>query len=133
MKIKARLIWMALLLGIVGLTGCTSVNTAAEARGSGEQVIYKASFDELWAAMPEVITNVGLQFVSADKDKQMFLAKRGITGWSWGENVAIFLEYIEYGKTSVEVVTERKLVTNITAQDWDGPIFIELDRRFKRD
>jgi hypothetical protein len=62
----------------------------------------------------------------------MFLAKRGITGWSWGENVAIFVEKIEDGKTLVEVVTKREMVTNITAQDWDGPIFIQLDRRFKR-
>jgi hypothetical protein len=133
MKTEVRLLWITLMLGILGLTGCTSLNTAAKAQGSGEQVIYKASFDELWASMPEVITNVGLQYVSADNDKHMFLAKRAISGWSWGENVAIFVENIEDGKTSVEVITKRKLVTNITAQDWDGPIFIQLDRSFKRD
>jgi uncharacterized lipoprotein len=133
MKIKAYLIWIALMLGILGLTGCTSLNTAAKAQGSGEQVIYKASFDEVWAAMPEIITNVGLQYVSANNDKHMFLAKHGISGWSWGENVVIFIEKLEDGKTSVEVVTKRELVTNITAQDWDGPIFIQLDRKFKRD
>jgi uncharacterized lipoprotein len=133
MKIKTQLIWIALMLGILGLTGCTSLNTAAKAQGSGEQVIYKASFDEVWAAVPEVITNVGLQYVSVNNDKHMFLAKHGISGWSWGENVAIFVGKIEDGKTSVEVVTKRELVTNITAQDWDGPIFIRLDRKFKRD
>jgi hypothetical protein len=133
MKIKAYLIWIALMLGIFGLTGCTSLNTAAKAKGSGEQVIYKASFDEVWAAVPEVITNVGLQYVSVNNDKHMFLAKHGISGWSWGENVAIFVGKIEDGKTSVEVVSKRELVTNITAQDWDGPIFVQLDRMFKRD
>jgi uncharacterized lipoprotein len=133
MKIKAQLIWIALMPSILGLTGCTSLNTAAKAQGSGEQVIYKASFDEVWAAVPEVITNVGLQYVSVNNDKHMFLAKHGITGWSWGENVAIFVEKIENGKTSVEVITKRKLVTNITAPDWDGLIFIQLDRNFKRD
>ena len=133
MKIKTQLIWIELMLGILGLTGCTSLNTAAKAQGSGEQVIYKASFDEVWAAVPEVITNVGLQYVSVNNDKHMFLAKHGISGWSWGENVAIFVGKIEDGKTSVEVVTKRELVTNITAQDWDGPIFIRLDRKFKRD
>jgi hypothetical protein len=119
--------------GILGLTGCTSLNTAAIAQGLGGQVIYKASFDEVWAAVPEVITNVRLQYVSVSNDKHMFLAKHGISGWSWGENVAIFVGKIEGGKTSVEVVTKRELVTNITAQDWDGPIFIQLDRKFKRD
>ena len=133
MKIKAKLIWIAFLFGILGLTGCTTVNTAAKAHGSGEQVIYKASFDEVWAAVPEVITNVGLQFVGVNSDKHVFLAKHGITGWSWGENVAIYVEEIENGKTSVEVITKHKPVTNITAQDWDGPIFIQLDRKFTRD
>jgi hypothetical protein len=133
MKIKAQLFWIAFMFGILGLTGCTSLNTAAKAQGSGEQVIYKASFDEVWAAMPDVIKAAGLQYVSANRDEHIFLARRGITGWSWGENIAIFVEQIENEKTSVEVVTKRELVTNITAQDWAGPIFIQLDRKFKRD
>ena|SRR5437879_12572899 len=132
MKIKAELIWISFTFAILGLNGCTSLNTAAKSRGTGERVIYKASFDEVWAAVPEVITNVGLQYVNLNNDKHMFLARRGITGWSWGENVAIYVEKIEDGKTSVEVITKRKLATNITAQDWDGPIFIQLDRRFRR-
>ena len=132
MKIKAQLIWIAFMFGILGLTGCTSLNTATKARGSGEQVTYEVAFDELWAAMPDVIKAAGLQNVSANRDEHMFLAKHGITGWSWGENVAIFVKEVENGKTSVEVITKRKLATNITAQDWDGPVFIQLDRKFKR-
>ena len=132
MRIKAHLICVALMFGILGLTGCMSLNTAAKAQGSGEQVTYEATFDEVWAAMPDVIKAAGLQYLSANRDQHMFLAKRGITDWSWGENVAIFVGNIENGKTSVEVVTKRELVTNITAQDWDGPIFIQLDRKFKR-
>jgi len=108
------------------------MNTAVKARGSGEQVIYQASFDEVWAAVPEVITNAGLKFAGVNNDKHVFLAKRGVTGWTWGENVAIFVEKIEDGKTSVEVITKRKLMTNVTAQEWDGPIFIQLDKRFRR-
>jgi predicted small secreted protein len=132
MKIKTQLIWMAFMLGCLGLTGCTSLNTAAKARGSGEQVTYDVAFDKVWAVMTDVIEAAGLQYVSANLDEQMFLAKRGITGWSWGENVAIFVQKTEDGKTLVEVITKRKLVTNVTAREWDGPIFIELDRRFKR-
>jgi hypothetical protein len=133
MKIKAQLIWIALIFGILGLTGCTTINTAAKAQGSGEQVIYKAPFDVVWVAMPTILTNVGLQLVSVNDDKHIFLAKHGISGWSWGENVAIFVEKIVNEKTSVEVITKRKLATNFTAQDWDGPIFIQLDTRFRRD
>jgi uncharacterized lipoprotein len=133
MKIKAQLFWAVFLPGILALTGCTTVNTAADAKGSGEQVVYKAPFEAVWTATPTVITNVGLRLVSTNDEKHVFLAKHGISGWSWGENVAIFVEKVETNKTSVEVVTKRKLVTNITAQEWDEPIFIQLDRMFKRD
>ena len=133
MKIKAQLIWMAFLLGILGLTGCTTGKTVAKAQGSGEQVVYKAPFEVVWTAMPTLLTNVGLKLVSVNADKHVFLAKHGISGWSWGENVAIFVEQVKTNKTSVEVVTKRKLVTNITAQEWDEPIFIQLDEMFKRD
>jgi hypothetical protein len=132
MKIKAQLICIVFLFGILGLAGCTTVNTAAKAEGSGEQDVYEASFDEVWAAMPEVIAKVGLHYVSVNKDKHVFLARHGISAWSWGENVAIFVEKVDSEKTSVEVVTKRKLITNFTAQDWGEPIFIELDNRFRR-
>lgn len=123
---------MTFLLGVIGLTGCTSVNTAAKARGTGEKVFYRASLDKVWQAVPEVVTQVGLREVSADNEKHVLLAKRGVTGWSWGENVAVFVEGVDAEKTSVEVISKRKLVTNITAEKWDAPIFIELDKRFAR-
>src|SRR6266496_1515310 len=99
MKIKLQLISTALLFGILGLTGCTSLNTAAKSQNRGERVVYNASFNEVWTAVPQVITNVGLQYVSVNVDKHMFLARGGITGFSWGENVAIYVEKIEDGKT----------------------------------
>jgi len=136
MKIKSRLIWIAFLFGIFGLAGCTTPNTAAGAKGwgaEGERVTYNATFGEVWAAMPQVITNAGLKFVRANIDKRVYLAKGGITGRSLGENVAIFVEKVENGKTSVEVITEPNFILDLTALEWDGPIFIQLDKRFERD
>jgi hypothetical protein len=133
MKIKSQLIWIAFLFGVFGLTGCTAPNTPVRARGWGERVTYNATFDEVWGAVPQVITNAGLNYVSGNIDKRVFLARHGITGRSWGENVTIFVEKVEIGKTSVEVITVPKLIPNYTAQDWDGPIFIQLDKRFERD
>jgi hypothetical protein len=133
MKIKTQFILVTFLLGCLALTGCTTVNTAANAQGSGEKVIYKASFDEVWEVMPAIISGVGLELVSANQEQHVFLAKNGISTWSWGENVAIFVGKVETNRTCVEVITKRKLVTNITAQEWDAPIFTRLDEIYKRD
>jgi hypothetical protein len=52
------------------------------------------------------------------------------SAFSWGENVAIFVEPID-GKiqTRVEVVNKRALATNITAADWGTRILQSLDKR----
>jgi hypothetical protein len=77
-----------------------------------------------------VIKAVGLQNLSADRDEHMFLAKRGITFSSWGENVAIFVEKVSDSETCVEVISKKVVVTNIAARNWEWPIFAELNKKF---
>ena len=105
---------------------------AVQALGTGVKVTYQASFDDIWKAMPEAINAAGLKFVSANLADRSILAQRGITAFSYGENVAIFVETIEAAKSSVEVVSMKAMTTNIFAPDWAKPIFEELDKRFKR-
>lgn len=101
-------------------------------RGSGEKVTYQASFDEIWAELPNAITAAGLKFVSANREDRSMLAQRGITAFSYGENVALFVEKTDESKSSVEVVSKKAMQTNIFAPDWAGPIFEQLDKKFKR-
>ena len=131
MKIKL-LLPLALLLASVVLAGCTTMNDAVEARGTGTMVAYQATFDDIWKALPEAIGAAGLKLVSVDGPGRCILAKRGITAFSFGENVAIFVEKADEAKCRVEVDSEKVLKTNVFAPDWTKPIFEELDKRFKR-
>ncbi len=131
LKIKTQVVQFSFVLVLLAFAGCTTMDTATKARGTGDKITYQASFDEVWAAMPDVIKAVGLQYVSANHDQHMFLVKGGITFSSWGENVAIFVEKVDDSKTSVEVVSKKVLVTNIAARNWEWPIFAELNKKFK--
>ena len=91
-----------------------------------------ASFDEIWAALPGAINDAGLKFVSANRDDRFVRAQRGMTAFSYGENVAVFVEPIEDGRSSVEVVSKKAMQTNVFAPDWTKAIFRELDKKFKR-
>ena len=82
--------------------------------------------------MPDAIKAAGLQFVSGNREDRSILAQRGITAFSYGENVAIFVEKVEDVKSSVEVVSKKAMATNIFAPDWAKPIFEQLDKKFKR-
>jgi urocanate hydratase len=61
----------------------------------------------------------------------MILAQRGITAFSYGENVAIFIEDYNGDQCRVEVVSKRAMETNVFAPDWSRSLFTYLDSKFK--
>lgn len=132
MKTKSLLSIALLILAAASFSGCTTMADAQRARGTGEKVAYQASFEEIWAAMPEVVKAAGLEFVTANREERSVLAQRGITAFSYGENVAIFVEKVEETKSSVEVVSKKAMTTNVFAPNWAKPIFEQLDKKFKR-
>ncbi len=113
-------------------TGCTTLADAQKGRGTGTTVAYAASFDEIWAALPAAITQAGLEYISADSEARSVLAQRGMTAFSYGENVAIFVKSAGPARQDVEVVSKRAMATNVFAPDWAKPIFVELDKKFSR-
>lgn len=124
---------ISFLIASTLIAGCTTLADAKKAKGTGEKAIYNASFEELWDAIPNVVTSVGLEFVSANESDHSILAQRGVTAFSYGENVAIFVEVVTEGdKTSVEVVSRKSMQTNVFAPRWAKPIFEELDKRYDR-
>ena len=102
------------------------------ARGTGEKITYQASFDEIWAELPEAVKAAGLKFVTANRENRSILAQRGVTVFSFGENVAIFVEKIEAKKSSVEINSQKAIKTNVLAPNWAKPLFEQLDKKFKR-
>ena len=132
MKRQAIMRALLLLLLLVAAAGCATMADAVKARGTGTSVAYLASFDDVWRALPTAIKDAGLDFVSANKEDRSVLAQRGISAFSYGENVAIFVDPLETAKSQVEVVTKKAMNTNIFAPNWAKPIFEQLDKKFSR-
>jgi len=129
---------LAFISAIAGLalalnTGCSTMADAMQGRGTGQSVAYQASFDEIWAALPSAVNAAGLKFVAANRDDRSVLAQRGITAFSYGENVAIFVDPLTGQKQRVEVVSKKAMATNVFAPSWAKPIFAELDKKFSRE
>lgn len=98
--------------------------------GTGSARIYDKPYETVWNATLEVVKASGLDLVSDDRARGQILAQHGISAFSYGENVAIFVEEIQ-GKvqTRVEVVNKRAMRTNIFASDWESRILSDLDKR----
>jgi hypothetical protein len=111
-------------------SGCSTLADAQAARGTGSSKIYDKPYDVVWSAVIETVRSSGLALVSDNKERGSILAQGSISAFSWGENVAIYVEDVG-GKvrTRVEVVNKRALATNITAADWESRILEALDKR----
>lgn len=121
-----------LLLNLVFTSGCATLADAQAAKGSGATRVYDKPYDTVWKAVVETVKTSDLALVSENKDKGTLLAQGAISAFSWGENVAIFVEDVGgKAKTRVEVLNKRALATNITAKDWETRILDALDMRLK--
>lgn len=110
-------------------SACTTVSDAKAGRGTGEVRVYPRAKDLVWDVVLDVLGTTELKIVSKDKDEGVILAKRGMTGFSYGEKVAIFVEDINDGAaTRVELVNKRAVSSNTDAADWATLLFNRLDK-----
>ena len=119
-----------ILLAAACSSGCATLADAQAAKGTGKSKVYDKPYDVVWNAVVETVKSSGLELVSENKEKGSILAQAAASAFSWGENVAIFVE--DAGgkiKTRVEVVNKRAVATNIFAADWETRILEALDNR----
>lgn len=114
------------------LSGCSTLADARAAKGTGTVHEYANSYDEVWTAVIGTVKSTSLALVSENKSDGVLLAQGSIGMFSWGENVAIYVESVG-GKTRtrVEIINKRAMATNITAADWESRLFAELDKQLK--
>jgi hypothetical protein len=110
---------------LLSAAGCSTLDDARTAKGSGRTREYNAPFDTVWDTAEQAVHDMGLQIPSQNKEEGYILAQKGITAFSYGENVAVFVEKVDDQHTKVEVVSKKAVATNIFAWNWEKPI---LDR-----
>ncbi len=119
---------IVMLLALLYLCpGCGTLAAARSAKGTGARRTYDASADKVWDAIPLALKQLGLKLASSKKSDGCVLATAGVSGWSWGERIAVFVEEISPSRTEVEVVSKKVLATNVTARDWQNPILNQIE------
>ena len=114
------------------MAGCSTLADARSAKGTGPSREYSASVDLVWKTMPSVLAELSLPMVADNKQEGYILAQRGMTAFSYGENVAIFVESVNgLTKTRVEVVSKKAMATNVFAPDWGKDILDKLSEKLK--
>lgn len=113
---------LAAMFLVCVLPACASSNAAKTAKGSGQSVVYNAAYDKTWNASINAVEATGGEIVEQDKVKGDIVATYGVSAFSWGERVAVFLKSLAKNKTEVEVVSKRAVGMNVTAANWQDDI-----------
>ena len=131
--LKKTLVAFIAFVVMAVMSGCSTLADAKLAKGTGLAREYSASIDEVWKVMPAVLSELSLPLVGDNRAEGYILAQRGITAFSYGENVAIFVESVNgVTRTRVEVVSKKAMATNVFAPDWSKEILDKLDEKLKK-
>lgn len=116
---------------ILFTTGCSTMADAKAGKGTGTSQTFAAPSERVWQVLPAAVKSAGLDYVAGNKEEGYALAQRGLSAFSYGENVAIFIDKPTSASTKVEVVSKKAMATTIFAPDWAKPILENIAEMLK--
>jgi hypothetical protein len=121
-----------LCVTVVIATGCSTLADARKAEGEGVKQTYQATFKQTWDASLAALSKLNLGVASENQQQGYILAQRGISAFSYGENIALFVKKQTDLSCTVEVVSKKAMATNIFATDWTQDIHREIARTLSK-
>ncbi len=115
-----------LIVSLLTLTGCRTLEDARSSKGQGRTRTYDAPCATVWKAIPKAANALDLSIAGTYEDEKYYLAERGLTGFSYGEKVAIFVTCETDTRTTVEVVSRQVVLVNLLATDFEGPLLNKI-------
>ena len=111
-------IFAVLLLG-----ACASTQSVQQAKGTGEKRTFTADYEAVYKATLSAASKQGLTLTSADESSGQILLSHGLTPWSWGKRVAIFVTKISDSRTQVEIISKPERAPLNFPPDWVTKLF----------
>lgn len=115
----------------IAMTGCASTETVKEAKGEGISRAYPYVYDQVYKATLSAAKTKELEVVEEDKSKGRIVLSHGITLWSWGERIAVFIKPLATGSTEVEIISKPVLAPLNFPPDWQQILLNQIDVELK--
>ena len=129
MKRRLFLGGIAVLAGLT-FAGCSTVSDSRADRGTGVAASYAAPFEEVWAALPELLKELGIRVTGQNANEGYMLVEGGGT---MGDSATIYVERIgTKGYCRVEVALGSTLGISLSLSDMPKDVHNRLAQRFKR-
>ena len=112
---------LAVLLAI-SESGCAGeredVLSAHDAH-EGEVRVFNVGMDQAWEAARAALRWNHADAIEEHRAEGYMLATAGVSGWSWGASMGVWLEPANAQGTQVRAIVSRKLATNVFGQSED--------------
>jgi len=108
-------------------SGCASTETVKEAKGQGVSRAYQYAYEPVYNATLAAAKTKQLEVVESDKASGRLILSHGITLWSWGERIAVFIKPTSTHSTEVEIVSKPVLAPLNFPPDWQQILLDQID------
>ncbi len=125
--------YLAGLLVIAFLAGCSTSQQVAQMEGQGKRQVFAAHYAPVWRAAVDAAQSQGLQVRSSDPASGYILACRDIQLNTFGENVGIWVKEISPGQTQVEVLSRQAGPPVLWLKNWEKRILSAIATNLTRD
>jgi hypothetical protein len=119
---------MLLIVLCITMIGCQTLGDARAAKGKGTSRPIAASKDRVWSVLPKAMNEVDLSIAGTYPEEGYILGERGVSMFSWGEKVAVYVTPLDSNRTEVEVVSMRSVAVNITASEFGKKLLDMIER-----
>lgn len=109
------------------VAGCASTETVKEAQGQGVSRSYPYAYARVFDAVEAAAKAKELEVVESDKGSGRIVLSHGVTLWSWGERIAVFVKPGTGPGTAVEIVSKPVMSPLNFPPDWPQILFKQLD------
>ena len=107
--------------------GCASTETVREAKGQGVSRIYQYAYEPVFNAVLAAAKTKELEVVESDKSSGRLVLSHGVTLWSWGERIAVFVKTVTTDTTEVEIVSKPVMSPLNFPPDWQQILLEQID------
>lgn len=126
-----RLAYLAVPVVAAFIAGCASTETVKEAKGQGVTRTYAYPFQPVYDATLAAAKSKSLEVVESDKASGRLVLSHGVTLWSWGERIAVFIKPADRRSTEVEIVSKPVLSPLNFPPDWQKILLDQIDVELK--
>ena len=123
------------LAGLVPFMACaTTGGIKAKPISAGVSRNFFADYDRVLKAALVSVVELGLKIDEMTRvgNESTIVATKGVSLFSYGELIRVVVATTSPTQTTVRVITQRRLATNLTAKgDWSRPIFSQMESKLQ--